>query len=628
MASSGVWGIDIGQCGIKALRCELNEAEDGMIATACDYVEYPKILSQPDAEPEELVREAFEQLLGRNKMRGDRIAIAVSGQFGLTRFFKPPPVEAKRLPDLVKYEAKQTIPFPLDEVVWDWQKLAGGMEVEGFTMDLEVGMFAMKREQVFKALAPYTRAGVEADVIQLAPLSIYNMVTHELLDNASGEYDAENPPASQIVVSMGTDSTDLVVTNGFRMWLRSIPLGGSHFTKQLMKELKLTFAKAEHLKRNARQAEDPKAVFTAMRPVFNDLVNEVQRSLVHFQNLDRKAKLARIVLLGNAAKTGGLGLFLNKQLGYEVHEMSKFDKVDTAKIDPDPHFADNRLAFGVTVGLCLQGLGLARVSTNLMPREIVTQRVIREKKPWTLVGVSALLLSWALSYFFHYNAWYTTNAAYSINGTTWEQAGQLSSTVSSLSSGFVSADKSKVDQLNVMKALGTEVAGNNDRRIMWLELVNAISSSLPRTPGTQPGQPPDPKVFPFEKQEEIHIEYIESEFFPDLSKWFTNPIKEKYLDGKRFIDDVNKGLDVTAGPGGEPDAAGAAAGAAGAAPGAAGAAPGAAGAAPGAAGAVPGAAGAVPGAAGAVPGAAGAVPGAAGAVPGAAGAVPGAAGAV
>ncbi len=105
------------------------------------------------------------------------------------------------------------------------------------------------------------------------------------------QYDASDPPPSTIVLSLGTDTTDLVITNGYRVWQRNIPMGGSHFTKALTKELKLTFTKAEHLKRNALKAEDPKAVFLAMRPVFNDLVTEVQRSISFFQSVDRKAKI-------------------------------------------------------------------------------------------------------------------------------------------------------------------------------------------------------------------------------------------------------------------------------------------------------------------------------------------------
>ena len=104
-----VWGLDIGQCGLKALRCL---EEDGQIvADAFDYIEYPKILSQPEADPEALVQEALEQFLSRNDVQGAKIAISVPGQSGLTKFFKPPPVDVKRIPDIVKYEAKQQIPF-------------------------------------------------------------------------------------------------------------------------------------------------------------------------------------------------------------------------------------------------------------------------------------------------------------------------------------------------------------------------------------------------------------------------------------------------------------------------------------------------------------------------------------
>ena len=38
----------------------------------------------------------------------------------------PPPVDSSKIPDIVKYEARQQIPFPLEEVIWDYQQLAGG----------------------------------------------------------------------------------------------------------------------------------------------------------------------------------------------------------------------------------------------------------------------------------------------------------------------------------------------------------------------------------------------------------------------------------------------------------------------------------------------------------------------
>jgi type IV pilus assembly protein PilM len=102
-------------------------------------------------------------------------------------------------------------------------------------------------------------------------------------------------------LSIGTDASDLLVTNGFRVWQRSVPIGGNHFTRQLTKDLKLTFAKAEHIKKNAMQADDPKLVFQAMRPVFNDMVTEIQRSLSFYKSLNKKSELDGMLVMGNTA---------------------------------------------------------------------------------------------------------------------------------------------------------------------------------------------------------------------------------------------------------------------------------------------------------------------------------------
>ena len=253
------------------------------------------------------------------------MAISVAGQSGLARFIKLPPVDSKKIPDIVKYEAKQQIPFDLDDVVWDYQQLRGGSEEDGFALEPEVGLFAMKRDQVARALKPLEDAGIEVNFIQLMPLSIYNYVCFDRLgDWAEQPYDPEKPPESTVVISLGTDTTDLVVTNGFRVWQRNIPIGGNHFTRALSKEMKLTFVKAEHLKRNATQADDPKAVFQAMRPVFSDLLAEIQRSLGYFSSIDKTAKIGNVVALGNAMKLPGLQRYLSQNLEYEVTPIEEF----------------------------------------------------------------------------------------------------------------------------------------------------------------------------------------------------------------------------------------------------------------------------------------------------------------
>jgi len=233
-AESGVWGIDIGHCALKALRCEYDAGRRKPRIISFDYIEYPKILSQPDANPEQLVREALAKFLARNQVGRHRVAVSVPGQNGLARFFQFPPLEKKKVPQRVLFEARQQIPFPLDEVVWDFQVMDGANELDGFLLDAEVGLFAMKRDQVDRALAPFLRSDLEVHHIQLAPLCVVNFLADHLLAEVlkAGVFDADNPPDSYVVLNVGTDATDLIITNGFRIWQRSIPLGGNHFTHE------------------------------------------------------------------------------------------------------------------------------------------------------------------------------------------------------------------------------------------------------------------------------------------------------------------------------------------------------------------------------------------------------------
>jgi type IV pilus assembly protein PilM len=552
-AANAVWGIDVGQCALKAMRCRLGDDGQSIIADAFDYIEYPKILTEPDANPEQLVRDALRQFLADNTVRDAKVAISVPGQSGLTRFIKLPPVEAKKIPDIVKYEAKQQIPFSLDDVIWDYQALLGGVQDEGVALETEVGLFAMKRDQVFRAIRPFRDAGIELDVVQLTPIAIYNAVVYGVLEGLPGasEYDPDAPPKSVAVISMGTDTTDLVVTNGFRIWQRSIPIGGSHFTKQLTKEMKLTFAKAEHLKRNARQAEDPKAVFQAMRPVFNDLVQELQRSLGYFRSIDRRAQISHAVALGNAMLLPGLEPYIEKNLDMPVKRLQAFRHLEGSSVVSTPKFKDNILSFPVSYGLCLQGLGKSRLSTNLIPREMVTSRLIRRKKPWALLALTVFLIGISFNFLFNWNRWRAAHLE------RFADVEQQVKTVSSTSNDFKSQDAELQQQFDNLKRLGNEVVGGADARFLVLELFKAINAALP-TPSTD--DPAAVSKVPYNERTEMYIESIDSEYFPLLSDYYTVDAADRYA---RFLKDLSFAQQRTQAGASQPQAAEAADAAAG-----------------------------------------------------------------
>lgn len=473
------WGIDIGQYGLKALRCRVaDDGTDRINAEAFDFIEYPKPLSSPDADPVALVKDALKAFLGRNKVRGDKVVISVPGQAGLARFIKLPPVESKKIPDIVRYEAKQQIPFPLNEVVWDYQQMGAGAVEEGFALDCEVGIFAMKRDQVEKALKPFVDAKIEVDIVQLTPLSLFNWVVFDQLrDLPSPEmYDADNPPESVVVLSIGTETSDFVVTNGFKMWQRSLPVGGNHFTKALVKELKMNYATAEHLKRNASKAEDPKALFQAMRPVFSDLLSEVEKSMKFFSNLDRTAKVGKIIALGNAVKLPGLQRFLTQNLGFEVTKPDAYRNLSGPGIVDAPAFKENLLSYGVSYGLALQGLGKSKIATNLLPHEIRDFRIMRAKKPWAIAAAALLMIGMGTNYFMHFKATDSTRQDLDWFGRPVTDAGNLTQKTSKWAGDYNDAK----ERFKKTYQIGDTFLQNVQGRILWLEMMRSLNACMPR----------------------------------------------------------------------------------------------------------------------------------------------------
>src|SRR4029077_12963419 len=187
----------------------------------------------------------------------------------------------------------------------------------------------------------------------------------------------DNVTDHTVLLDMGADNTTLMVTNGKKIWIRNVPVGGNHFTRALTKEMKLTFAKAEHLKCNATKSPDPRAVFQALRPVFNDYVAEIQRSIGYFSSVNRDAKIQRILGVGNGFKLAGLQKFLQQNLQMDVERVDAFLALAGDTVLNAPLFQENLLSFAVPYGLALQGLKITRVHTSLLPPEITTARLIR-----------------------------------------------------------------------------------------------------------------------------------------------------------------------------------------------------------------------------------------------------------
>ncbi|MHC4236522.1 MAG: type IV pilus assembly protein PilM, partial [Planctomycetota bacterium] len=372
-----VWGIDVGKCALKAVR--LRAADDEKVELlASDYIAHAKILSQPDANRDELVANALEKFLSRNDITSDQVVVAVPGQHTLARFSKLPPVDDKKIPEIVRYEADQQIPFDIDEVIWDFQTFK-----EEESPELEVGIFAMKRELIREYLMHFENAGIEPIVVQAAPLALYNTVA---FDGLLGD-------DTTTLLDIGAENTDLVVCTPHSLWTRTIPLGGNNFTEALVKSFKLSFSKAENLKQSAASSKYARQIFQAMRPIFADLVQELQRSIGFYTSTHREAKISKCLAMGNAFKLPGLQKYLQQNLSITVERPDSFKMIHPSAAVNAPQFAEQLLSFGVAYGLAIQGLGLGRISSSLLPAEIAKQAVWRKKRPFFGAAAACLLLA-------------------------------------------------------------------------------------------------------------------------------------------------------------------------------------------------------------------------------------------
>ncbi|NIP22371.1 MAG: pilus assembly protein PilM, partial [Phycisphaerae bacterium] len=295
-----VWAIDIGSNSLKALH--LSTEGDTVEVIGFDHIQHGKIVTGAGvraAERDELVALTFRQFVEQNNLGKDEVIISVPSQNSFARFVNLPPVEEKRIPEIVKFEAVQQIPFDINDVQWDWQLMT-----EADSPDKKVGIFAIKNEVVNSALEHFGRENIQVGYVQMAPMALYNYVLYDRDDLVDSDDEAT------VVLNIGAENTDLVVCTSSTVWQRCILIGGNAFTRAIADTFKLNFEKAEKLKRTAPMSKYARQIFQAMRPVFTDLATEVQRSLGFYRTSNPNTKLTKVIALGGGTKMRGLLKYL------------------------------------------------------------------------------------------------------------------------------------------------------------------------------------------------------------------------------------------------------------------------------------------------------------------------------
>jgi len=380
-----VWAIDVGNNTLKALRLGITDS-GGIEVLDFDTIQHGKILTGVgirDNERDELVAISLRRLLEQRAFGKDPIATSVSSQNSFARFVNLPPVEQKRIPEIVRFEATQQIPFDISEVQWDWQLIGQPGESE-----TKIGIFAIKTEVVESLLEYFTAEDLSVTFVQMAPMALYNYI---LYDNDQLQKAGDQ---AVIVLDIGAENTDLVVCTGSAVWQRCIPMGGNAFTKAIANAFKISFEKAEKLKRTAPMSKYARQIFHAMRPVYSELASEVQRSLNFYTNSNPAVKLSKVVAMGGGTRMRGLLKYLRQTLQIPVEKPDLFNKLAMGPGVSQAKFHENVADFGVVYGLGVQALGAGKIESNLIPKSVARSVAWANKaKYFTAAALMLLLVS-------------------------------------------------------------------------------------------------------------------------------------------------------------------------------------------------------------------------------------------
>ncbi len=380
-----IWSIDLGKSSLKAIK--LRRQSNNIEILAIDKIDYP--IGNNGVDPVAQAREALEAFRTRNDVR-DPIVVAHPGQGTFSRFIKVPAFEAKKLKEMVGYEASQQIPFPLDEVIWDYHIVSRDyMQGE----EREVGIFAVRREAIDDYLLDFTSNGLSVEMLSIGYLGLINYILYDIA-----------PQEPSIVLDIGATHSDLILVDGKKFWVRALPHSGNDINKAIMDKFKVSFQEAENLKvessKHPQQAE--KIFASVIKPKLKELVGEIHRSSGYYRSQAGDVKFQNLYLLGNGTKIIGIKKYLQEQLGLQVHRVQTIRHFRVSR-DVDVKLLQSELpAFGTAFGCALQGVGAGNCRVDLVPQEERIHKDLRRKRwhafyaagiVFAAIGLAALFMN-------------------------------------------------------------------------------------------------------------------------------------------------------------------------------------------------------------------------------------------
>ncbi len=335
---------------------------------------------------------AIRDLMRSVDIRPAPMLMTVSGQAVFPRFVKLPPAGRDKLSQIIQYEAEQNVPFPMDEVVWDYQ-LIGGEDGE-----LNVMLVAAKIENIKRLTDCVQAAELEPEVVDVSPMALYNAV----------RFNRPDIEGCAMILDIGARSSNLVFMEQSRIFSRSIPVAGNAITQELMKEFGIPPEEAEAMKLDlgfvafggvyaGPDNETAERASKIIRSVLTRLHAEVNRSINFYRSQQGGSPPDAVLLAGGSSMIPHLDTFFQDKLKVPVEYFNPFARVAVGPGVDTEHLNRHLQCMGEVVGLALRRAGSCPIEINLMPPELVALKVFRRRKPFfalSAAGIVVTMLCW------------------------------------------------------------------------------------------------------------------------------------------------------------------------------------------------------------------------------------------
>ncbi|MDY5954155.1 MAG: type IV pilus assembly protein PilM [Kiritimatiellia bacterium] len=336
----------------------------------------------------EAVGETIKSLLEAKGMRPAPVMVSIAGMSVFPRFVTLPAVSDAELPEMMRAEAEQNVPFPINEVVWDYSAFSsddlGGRQAM---------IVAAKEETIRNVVEAVKQAGLEPSVIDIAPLALYRTLR---FGNSEEE-------GCSLIVDIGARSTNLIFSEEGKVFLRSIPVAGQAITQELAKTFNIPFDEAEELKCNhafvsqggVYTVEDQtlEQISKVVRTVMTRLHAEINRSINFYRSQQSGSPPVRIFLTGGSAVMPHMDAFFQEKCGVEVTYLNPFANVGTGNALPIEELEKDAFFLGEVVGLAIRKAHSSPVEVNLLPEDELRARTLQSRIPVFLAAGIGLCLS-------------------------------------------------------------------------------------------------------------------------------------------------------------------------------------------------------------------------------------------